>query len=72
MVGIKDEDIVRLDDEDEDGGETTTTTPRPPEELQPNYYDFLEIRRETDDQQVIKRAYKRKAVELHPDRGGSD
>ena len=58
--------------EDDDEAPTTTTTPRPPEALQPNYYDLLEIRRETDDLQAIKRAYKRMAVRLHPDRGGSE
>lgn len=39
--------------------------------LDRNYYDILEIER-TADAAAIKKGYKKAALLLHPDKGGSD
>ena len=39
--------------------------------LDRNYYDILELQRDAD-AGAIKKAYKRAALQLHPDKGGTD
>lgn len=39
--------------------------------LDRNYYDILELQRDAD-AKAVKKAYKRAALQLHPDKGGTD